>query len=689
MKFVRLSLWLSLCFYVNIAGAGVPAHHSKKADILWDTYGVPHIYAKNTSAMYYAFGWAQMHNHGNLLLRLYGIARGRSAEYWGAEFAAADKKIRLFKVPELGREAYARQGHEMKKYIDAFAAGINDYVAAHPETIKAPFKEILPVTGEDVMAHAVRVFFLEFLAAEDNAALNPILNPGSNAYAVGRSRSASGNAMLLANPHLPWFDFYTFFEAHLQAPGFQAYGASLVGMPVLTIAFNEHLGWTHTVNTIDAADRYAYTLKDNGFLVDSAIVPFKYDTTVVQIRQPDCTVKNDTTILQYAGDEPVLGVKDNKAYTIKIAGLDSAGFFYEWHLMAKAVDRREFEAALQRMQLPLFNVIYADKAGNIGYFFGGNVPVRTSGDWNFWHGTIDGSQSKNSWSQTHRYNDMPKLFNPRTGFIQNANDPPWYCTYPSVLSPSAYPSYMSPVGMGFRPQRAVNMIRNNFSVTFDDLVKYKLNTGVEVADRFLDELLAAAEKYPDPIAQAAAGVLRKWDRTTDGASIGGMLFINWYSKLDDTMFKLSWDPAHPTETPAGLKDSVTAVKLLSIAAMEIHQMFGSLQVPWGEIFRFRGGAYDFPANGGPGNYGIYRTIEFMQDADGRMRALAGDTYVAAVEFGRKIKARVLLSYGNASQPGSRHIGDQLQLLSKKQLRTPWIERRDILQHLEKTERLGH
>jgi acyl-homoserine-lactone acylase len=158
--------------------------------------------------------------------------------------------------------------------------------------------------------------------------------------------------------------------------------------------------------------------------------------------------------------------------------------------MSKASDLTEFESALAMLQNPMFNVIYADRSGNILYLFGGNVPVRSEGDFAFWHGTIDGTQSKFIWQETHAYGDLPRVLNPPAGFLQNCNDAPWVCTYPPVLEPGKFPPYMAPYGTYWRAQRAVNMVKDNPSISFDQLVDYKLNTGMEVADRFLDDLLS-------------------------------------------------------------------------------------------------------------------------------------------------------------------------------------------------------
>jgi acyl-homoserine-lactone acylase len=134
---------------------------------------------------------------------------------------------------------------------------------------------VLPVTASDVLAHCARVICLAFIGSEDIGNSLRLLAPGSNSYAIAPLKSASKHADAGANPHLPWSDLYLFFEAHLTSPGFEAYGASLVGLPVLNIAFNNNLGWTHTVNTIDASDRYELTLQDNGYILDGKTEKFQ------------------------------------------------------------------------------------------------------------------------------------------------------------------------------------------------------------------------------------------------------------------------------------------------------------------------------------------------------------------------------------------------------------------------------
>ncbi len=660
-----------------------------QTEIIWDNYGVPHIFGRNVEEMYYAFGWAQMHNHANLLLKLYGEARGRAAEYWGEKYLASDKQIHLFSLPETAKQHYAKQEKEYKRQLDAFVNGINAYASAHPEDIDTTMTRVLPITPIDVLAHSSRVICLEFLARDNIRNVARVITPGSNAYAIAPSRSATKNAMLVRNPHLPWSDFYLFFEAHISAPGFQAYGASLLGQPVLNIAFNNDLGWTHTVNTIDASDTYELTLQNNGYLLDGVVHPFVKRVVPIKIRHVDGSIKMQLEEMLASKHGPVVGKKDGKAYAVRIAGLENAFLGAQFHKMAQARNWKEFESALQMLQLPMFNVIYADRVGNILYLFNGNVPVRSQGDWSFWSNIIDGSSSKYIWNRYHSYEDLPKVFNAPNGFVQNANDAPWTSTYPPVIDAANFPAYMSPRKMALRPQRAVNLIKDDSTITFDELVAYKLNTGMEAADRFLDDLLAAIKQYPDPMAQRAAAVLQTWDKATNAESKGAVLFAQWFDKINETMFMMPWDPAKPVTTPDGLKEPKQAVALFIEAATEVEKTYGSLDVAWGDVNRFKVDDFDFPGNGGYSGYGIYRAMNFSRNGNNnKSYAVGGDSYVAIIEFGPTVKAQVLLSYGNASQPGNKHVGDQLQLLSLKKLRPALLDKNEVIQNMEKREKLS-
>jgi acyl-homoserine-lactone acylase len=205
---------------VIAAGLVAPAATSKTpvakgGEILWDSFGVPHVYAKTEAGIFHGFGYAQAQSHGNLLLHLYGEARARAAEYWGDKYAASDKWLIANDVPERSARWYAQQTPQFRADLDAFAAGINAYAEAHRETLDATVLQVLPIRGVDVMAHAHRLMNYVYIASEQKVLANPEANEagGSNAWAVAPSRSASGKTLLLANPHLPWSpSLLTYYE---------------------------------------------------------------------------------------------------------------------------------------------------------------------------------------------------------------------------------------------------------------------------------------------------------------------------------------------------------------------------------------------------------------------------------------------------------------------------------------------
>jgi len=279
IRLAAIILFLLSLAFVVFSGIYRPFTEIKRTEILWDNWGVPHVYGKDAKDLFQAFGWAQTQSHGNLILRLYGQARGRAAEYFGEEYLKSDQYVRTMGIPTRAREWYEAQSPNMRDYLDAFAAGINAYALEHPEQIDEQVKLVLPIEGIDILAHVQRVIHFHFVVIPRKLASLV----GSNGWAIAPDHSASGHAMLLANPHLPWSDLYLLYEAQLTAPEIAAYGAAFVGMPLFAVSFNDHLGWTTTVNTFDGADLYELTLADGGYRWDSGTRPFETQTQTLKV----------------------------------------------------------------------------------------------------------------------------------------------------------------------------------------------------------------------------------------------------------------------------------------------------------------------------------------------------------------------------------------------------------------------
>ncbi len=677
-----------------------------QAEILWDTWGVPHIYAENNEALFYAFGWAQMHNHGDRLLELYATSRGRGAEYFGSDALTTDIFANILGLPQLGETWYDRHTDEFQGYLDAFADGMNAYAEANPDLIGDHVRAVLPVDGIDPVRHLAFVGQIGFIGsrafgqianwpgddgtAEDAASdmeeeMEQEETNGSNAWAIAPSRSASGNTLFVANPHLNWSGANTWMEAHLVSPDIEIYGATLLGFPVLAIAFNEDVSWSHTVNTHDGYDLYEVEISPLGaYTLDGEPMQAQVEFLQLPVLQEDGTLEDFRQIKAVTEHGPLVAQSDDgRALAFRIVGEGAGQTYQQWWDMGRADGMEAFLDAISTLQLTTQTVMYADREGNILHLFSGEVPIRNQGDFEFWYDNIiPGDDSSLIWDEMHPFEDLPLIINPESGWLQNANEPPWTTTFPLAIDYRDYPAYMAPEPfMTFRAQSSAGMLYRDDAITFDALREYKHSTEMVLATRIMDDLLSAAAESDDPNVQAAAEVLAAWDLRTDADSQGAVLFTVWhelYNGSVDEFFATPFDlDAEPFTTPDGLGDPEAAVMALAEAAEQVESTYGALDVPWGDVYRLRLGDYDLPANGGTGFLGEFRVVGYRAAEDGLFEAFRGDSYVALVEFSDPVRAEVLVSYGNASQPHSPHVGDQLELFSRQELRTAWLTREAV------------
>lgn len=658
-----------------------------RVEILWDTFGVPHIFARDVVALFFGFGWSQTRSHANLLLELYGQARGRAAEYWGAQYLEHDRWVRLNGIPERAREWWNAQDPAMRAYVQSFVEGINSFAGENPDAIPDSLKVVLPIVPTDVLAHLQRVVHFTFITSPEAIAGQSRAwreRGGSNGWAIGAGKSASGRAMLLANPHLPWSGVFTFYEAQLATAGMDAYGAALVGLPMLSIAFNDSIAWTHTVNTYDGADLYRLRLAEGGYAWAGGVRAFDTTRITLRVKQTDGTLSEEPLVVLRSLHGPVVAQSDTAALALRVAGLDRPYMLAQTWQMLRARGIVDFETALSQLQIPMFTTLYADSRGHILHVFNGAVPIRERGDWRMWSGIVAGDTPELIWTNYHAYGDLPRAVDPPSGWLQNANDPPWTTTVPFVLDPARFPPYMAPQsGMHFRAQRSARMLAEDPRVTFEEMIAYKHSTRMDAADHILEDVIYAARRFGTDRAKEAASVLESWDRNAEASSRGGILFEALMREAGrrewprGSMFDVGWTALAPLSTPDGISDPRIAAEALDAAAAAVLQTHGALDTPWGDVYRLQLDSLDLPANGGPGQLGIFRVTAFERASDGRFRATGGDSYVAAIEFASPLRARALLTYGNASQPGSPHRIDQLPLYARKELRPVWRTREEI------------
>jgi acyl-homoserine-lactone acylase len=677
-------------FALPARAADVPA---KGTEILWDRYGIPHIFAPDHPSLFYAYGYAQMEAHSELLIRLYAQARGRGAEFYGEQYLADDKWVRTNGLPTIAKQWATGQSAEFAPLIQAFAAGLNAWAAEHQADLSPAAKAVLPLTVEDVYAHGLRTIHFDWVVSprrlEQRLTRYDNDVHGSNEWAIAPSRSATGKALLMSNSHLQWGDIHTYFEVQLTAPGVTSYGAVWVGFPVLRQCFTEYVGWTQTTNNPSQSDLYRLVLKDGGYVLDGQVKPFDTHTETIKARGASGLLRDEPLTIRRSVHGPVVVERRGAPIAMRVAALDRPRMFEQFWRMGLAKNFKEWETAMRMQQLPLFNTAYADRDGRIAYVYNATLPVHATGDYRFWQGVVPGDRSDLISTTIHPYDALPKAIDPLTGWVQNSNDMPWTSVYPMVLDSTRFPAgFAAPQGITQRAQRGIRILSTApAKMTFEDIKHGKLDTRVETADQFVDEIVSTARASGSAQAKKAADVLASWDRRAENESVGMLLFYKFMSAAGSTFdaiggFKVPTDDKRPLETPRGFKDPATALALLDKVASEVEQEYGTLRVKWGDVMRFRRGNADLPGNGAPSSLGAIRTINVGPFVNGKTEAVAGDTFFAVIEFSTPQRGEALLGYGNWSKPGSKHVEDQLPLLSRKEMRPIWRDRKTIEANLE-------
>ena len=662
-------------------------------EILWDTYGVPHIFAPDHPSLFQAYGYAQMEAHSELLIRLYAQARGRGAEFYGAQYLESDRWVRTNGLPATARQWAAGQSPEFALLIAAFAKGLNAWAEEHTAELSPEARAVLPLSVEDVYAHGLRVIHYDWIVSprrlEGRLARWEDDVHGSNEWAIAPARSATGKAILMSNSHLQWGDIHTYFEVQLTAPGVTSYGAVWVGFPVLRQCFTEFVGWTQTTNNPSESDLYKLVLKDGGYVLDGQVKPFDTHTETLKVKQADGTTKEEALVVRRSVHGPVVAERGGAPIAMRVAALDRPKLFEQFWRMGLAKNFAEWDAAMRMQQLPLFNTAYADRDGHIAYVYNATLWKHATGDYRFWQGVVPGDRSDLIGTQIVPYDDIPKVADPPQGWVQNSNDMPWTSTYPATLDATRFAAgFAAPQGITQRAQRGTRILSTApEKMTFENIKAWKLSTRVETADQFVDEIVATAKVRGSARAKRAAEVLATWDRQAEVDSDGMLLFYKFMTAAGSTFekiggFKVPTDDARPLDTPRGFKDPARAMAALDAVAGEVEKEYGSLRVKWGDVLRFRRGNADVPGNGAPSQLGAIRTISVSPFKDGKVEAVAGDTFYAVVEYSTPQRAEVLLNYGNWSKKGSKHVEDQLPLASRKEMRPMWRLKKDIEANLE-------
>lgn len=690
-----------------------------QVEVIRTTHGVPHIYAGTMQALGYALGYLQVEDYGDRVL--VGLLRARGELALDEGPAALDADFSNYPYYLRAVDTYSALHADVRAMYEGFAAGVNRYIDRNPGEFLGWVAD--PFTGFDVAAlHVTRPRARDLqrwssrLTGEPESARGTGGEPdpgeaGSSAWALSPSRTASGAAILLRNPHLSWEAGY--WEAHAVVPGrLDFYGDFRIGTPLGIVGgFNPHLGFATTNNEVDNTQVYALAVdpaRPDHFRLDGVSVPLDRELVTRHFRNGDGH-GFETRERLWTSIGPVIHRDQGHIYVLHVPEDGGYRAGEQFLRMMQATTLDEWKAAMRLRAHPRSNFTYADAAGNIFFVWNAAIPQ-------FPHPrhplrAVPVTRRDEIWSALHPFDSLPQLLNPAGGYVRNDNDGPWLTNLQHPLDPVAYPTYFEGHEFRLRSQHSVLLVGTDERLSLEEVVRRKHSYRMLLAERVKPDLLAAVGRalnggrlstdgIGSEVAAEALALLARWDDTAAPASRGGVLFERWWAHYTEALaaasgasqeadpFAQGWTPERPTDTPRGLADPVLAARVFPAAVEETAARFGSWDVAWGEVHRVRRGDVDVPVGGCAAALGCYRVVNFRDDPDGRRRAVGGDGWILTVEFTKPPRAYSVLAYGQSRRPSSPHYADQAAMFARGEMKAVAFSREDVERAAERRYRPG-
>ena len=686
---------------------------AERVTITRDEWGIPHIHGRSDADAVFGLIYAQAEDDFNRIEMNYLSALGRTAETEGEARLFHDLRMRLVVDEDTLRSHYATSPSWLRSLMDAWADGLNYYLATHPQVRPKVLQRFEPwmtlafsegSIGWDI--ERVSLGDLEgFYGKGEVTARAPATGDGqggSNGIALSGALTRSKHALLLINPHT---SFYFRAEAHVRSDaGLDAYGAVTWGQFFIYQGFNERLGWMHTSTGADFLDEYAETIArtesgDATYLYAGTQRPVRSRTVTLRYRTPTGETRERQFKVLATHHGPIVRAEQGKWIAVRLMQ-DPVNALIQSYLRTKTRDLAAFKSVLNLHTNSSNNTVYADADGKIAYFHANFVPRRDAGfDWTR---PVDGSNPATEWHGVHGVDEVPNVIDPATGWIQNTNNWPYSAAGTSSPKPADYPAYMDQFGENARGIHAVRVLSGRDEFTLDTLIAAAYDPDLPAFDVLLPPLFEAYQSLPDtsalraPLSEPIA-LLQAWDRRWAADSVATTVAIYWAEELWRVVGADPKGRAWPLfEQVASSSTSAQRLQALLTATEKLQQDFGHWRTPWGEVNRlqrrtgdivqrFDDAAASTAVGFTSGRWGSLAAFEAATyPGTVRRYGTSGNSFVAAVEFGPKVKAKAILVGGQSGAPASPHFFDQAERYARGTLRDIHFYPDDIAKHATET-----
>ena len=693
------------------------AEQARRVNIVRDDWGIAHVSGKTDADAVFGMIYAQAEDDFNRVETNYLNSMGRLAEAEGESKIMQDLRMKLFIDPAGLKKLYADSPGWLQKLMNAWADGLNFYLAKHPEvkprviTRFEPWMALSFTEGsiggdiERINLNQLEAFYGKAPGGAAPAAAGP--RPpevpldeeprGSNGAAIAPSNTTGKHALLLINPHTSFF-----FRSELQMTseeGLNAYGAATWGQFFVYQGFNDRAGWMHTSSGVDAVDEYLETIVKKG---DRYFYRYGTEERAVTAHEIAVPYKTDRglatrTFVAYRTHHGPIVRKTGEQWVAIRLMQEPIKALEQSYSRTKARDYKSYRKTMDLQANSSNNTIYADADGNIAYFHGNYIPRRdTSFDWTK---PVDGSNPATEWHGLHPVAEIPQLFNPKSGWLYNSNNWPWSAAGPSSPKKQDYPAYVENGGESARGLHAIRVLENKTDFTLDSLLAAAYDSYLTWFDKPLPALIKAWDDTPqsDPLKAKLAEpveLLRRWDHRWAVSSVPTSLAVFWGEDVQRRLSGGGRSARGSAEERIGGAAREQLLQSLAAACDRLQAEFGSWKTPWGDINRFQrltgdivqpfkdagpsipvgftsavwGSLASFGARPYPGTKKWYGT--------------SGNSFVAVVEFGPRVRARAVSAGGESGHPGDKHFNDQAQRYSAGNLREVYFYPDQLKGHIE-------